>query len=266
MARHPASATTWLLLVVALATLALGLASPAPALADTTTRTFTLQERPASDVATQVRALYPDARVTPHGQSLIVRASRRELEEIATLVRSIDVAPAQLRITLRTRDLIGGGQSGAGLSGGNGQVAAQAERKVISTRSGQQRSLVVQDGQTAHISSGQIRTLPVAVRAGRNPAAVLAQVKTRSGFLVTPQVISDQAVELSIVSFEEDPASLEGYETEALVTLRRVQPGQWITLGGVATSEERQNQGLVYQVNSSRSRNRQVEVKVELLP
>ncbi|MDX1560664.1 MAG: secretin, partial [Marinobacter sp.] len=140
------------------------------------------------------------------------------------------------------------------------------ERRVTSTGNAQERTLVMQDGQSAHITSGQIRTIPVAVRGGRNPAAFLQQVETRSGFLVSPQVISDQAVELSIVSFEEEPANLDGYETEAVVTIRRVEPGQWVSLGSTATRSSQERSGITYQVNSSRSDNRSFEVRVDLLP
>jgi len=233
---------------------------------DLVTHTFTLQARAAEEVADQVRALYPDAGVTAHRQSLIVRSSRRELEEIATLIQSVDVPPVQLRITLRSQEQSGGRHSGAGLSVSNGDAGATVSRRVIRTGGGQQRSLIVQDGQTAHITSGQIRTLPVVIRGGRNPAALLAQVTTRTGFLVTPRVISGQAVELTIVSFEEDPATPEGYDTEALMTLRQVQPGQWVSLGGISSYDEEQQQGLVYRVNSSRSQTRQVQVRVDILP
>ena len=139
------------------------------------------------------------------------------------------------------------------------------ERKVTSTSSSQQRTLVVQDGHSAHISSGQVRTLPVAVRGGRNPAAILEQVETRSGFLVSPQVISDRAIELSIVSFEEDPAAMPGYETEAVVTIRRVEPGEWVALGSTDTSASTGRSGITYSVNSSQTESRRFEVKVDVL-
>lgn len=239
-----------------------------PATAQAETRTYELNNRAGEDVAGQVQALYQGSPVSviARGQQLIVRGEPALLDEIGTLVETLDVAPVQLRITVRSRTDSGGKRSGAGLSITNDQVGVGAERRVITTGQNQERSLVMQDGQSAHITSGQIRTLPVAIQGGRNPAAILQQVETRSGFLVSPQVISNQAVELSIVSFEEDPASIEGYETEALVTVRRVEPGQWVTLGSTSTHTSREQSGITYQVNSSRSDNRSFEVRVELLP
>ena len=173
--------------------------------------------------------------------------------------------PAQLRITVRSRSDIGGKRSGAGVSGTERSVEVNVERKVTSTNASQQRTLVVQDGHSAHISSGQVRTMPVAVRGGRNPAAILAQVETRSGFLVSPQVISDRTIELNIVSFEEDPAAVPGYETEAVVTIRRVEPGEWVTLGSTGSAASSERSGITYSVKSSQTQNRRFEVKVDVL-
>mgnify|MGYP005864216931 CR=1 FL=1 len=255
-----------LLLVLAALTGLLSLLS-SQAVAQSETRAYQLNNRPGEDVAAQIRQLYQSSPVTVTARrtQLVVRGEPELLDEIGMLVETLDVAPVQLRITVRSRTDIGGTRSGGGISVSGGQVELSAQRRVTSTGSTQERTLVVQDGQSAHITSGQIRTIPVAIRGGRNPAAFLEQVETRSGFLVSPQVISDQAVELSIVSFEEDPASLEGYETEAVVTIRRVEPGQWVPLGGTATSSNRERSGIIYQVNSSRSDNRSFEVRVDLM-
>ncbi|PPI83374.1 secretin [Marinobacter maroccanus] len=237
-------------------------------LAQAESRVYQLNNRPGDDVAVQIRELYQGSplTVTARGQQLVVRGEPDLLDEIGRLVETLDVAPVQIRITVRSRTDSGGKRSGAGISASGGQAEISAERRVTTTGSAQERTLVMQDGQSAHITSGQIRTIPVAVRGGRNPAAFLQQVETRSGFLVSPQVISDQAVELSIVSFEEEPANLDGYETEAVVTIRRVEPGQWVSLGSTATRSTQERSGITYQVNSSRSDNRSFEVRVDLLP
>lgn len=247
--------------------LMLGLTS-GPALAQAESRAYQLNNRPGDDVAVQIRELYQGSpvTVTARGQQLVVRGEPDLLDEIGRLVETLDVAPVQVRITVRSRTDSGGKRSGAGISASNGQADISAERRVTSTGSAQERSLIMQDGQSAHITSGQVRTIPIAVRGGRNPAAFLQQIETRSGFLVSPQVISDQAVELSIVSFEEEPANLDGYETEAVVTIRRVEPGQWVTLGSTATRSTQERSGITYQVNSSRSENRSFEVRVDVLP
>ena len=240
----------------------------ASTLAQTGARVYELRNRPADDVASQIRELYQDAALTvsARGQQVVVRGDEPLLDEVGRLIDTMDVAPAQLRITVRSREDVGGKRSGTGVSGSGNQIGVSVERKVTSTNSTRQRTLVVQDGQSAHITSGQVRTLPFVIQGGRNPAAILQQVETRSGFLVSPQVISDRAIELSIVSFEEDPASLPGYETEAVVTLRRVEPGQWVSLGSTSTQANGQHSGITYSVSSSRADNRSFEVKVDILP
>lgn len=230
-------------------------------------RAYQLNNRPATDVANQVRELYQGepVSITAQGQKIVVRGDRQLLDEIATLVNTLDVAPAQLRITVRSTEDIGGKRSGAGVTSTRNEIGVTAEHRVTSTGGSRERSLVVMDGQSAHISSGQVRTLPFAVRGGRNPAAILTQVETRSGFVVSPQVISDRSVELNIVSFEADPAELKGYDTQAVVTIRRVEPGQWISLGSTSTESTSKQSGIAYSVNSSRSDNRSFEVKVDVI-
>ncbi|MGO1460793.1 MAG: secretin [Marinobacter sp.] len=230
-------------------------------------RAYQLANRPGDDVASQIKELYQDESVsiTARGQQLVVRGNSQLLDEIGTLIETLDVAQAQLRITVRSTGNIGGKRSGAGVTTTGNNVGVTVERQVTSTGGSKERSLMVMDGQSAHITSGQVRTLPFAVRGGRNPAAIFEQIETHSGFVVSPQVISDRAIELNITSFEADPAELDGYETQALVTIRRVEPGQWVPLGSTSTQSTSKNSGIAYRVESSRSDNRQFEVKVEVV-
>lgn len=231
-------------------------------------RVYQLNNRTSADVANQIKELYQQApvSVSARGQQLVVRGEPGLLDEIGTLIESIDVPPVQMRISVRYRQDIGGKQSGGGVTISDNRAGANVERRTISTNSSTERQLVVQDGQAAHITSGNVRTIPFAVQGGRNPAAILEQVETRSGFIVTPQAISDQTVELNIVSFEEDPASIQGYKTEALMTIRRVEPGQWVTLGGTSTSQSHRQDRITYRVTGNRSENQSVDVKVDILP
>ena len=254
-------------LMTALFTLVLALASTL-AVAQTESRVYQLNNRTSADVASQVKELYQQSPITviARGQQLVVRGQSGLLDEIGVLIESIDVPPVQMRISVRYRQDIGGKQSGGGVTVSGDRAGAQVERRTISTNSNTERQLVVQDGQSAHITSGNVRTLPFAVQGGRNPAVILEQVETRSGFVVTPQAISDQAVELSIVSFEADPAAMPGYQTEALMTIRRVEPGQWVSLGGTSTASSHRQDGITYRVTGNRSENQSVDVKVDILP
>ena len=126
-------------------------------LAQAESRTYQLNNRPGDDVAVQIRELYQGSpvTVTARGQQLVVRGEPPLLEEIGRLVETLDVAPVQVRITVRSRTDSGGKRSGAGISASNGQAGISAERRVTSTGSAQERSVIMQDGQSAHITSGQ---------------------------------------------------------------------------------------------------------------
>ena len=97
------------------------------AVAQTETRDYQLNNRSAEDVAAQVRQLYQGSSVavTARGAQLVVRGEPELLDEIGRLVETLDVAPVQLRITVRSRTDTGGKRSGvrrsrnsAGFSGG----------------------------------------------------------------------------------------------------------------------------------------------------
>lgn len=231
-------------------------------------RIYKVSNRTAEDIAGQIRQLYGygQVRVTAQGQQLVIRGDTEALDEAGRLIQTLDVAPAQMRITVRSRQTGSGKRSGGGISVDGSQVSVQAERKVTTTRSRQERSVVVQAGQSAHITQGQVRTLPVAIRGGRNPAAILQQVETRSGFLVSPQVISDQMVELTIMSFGNDPEDhVQGYETEAVMTIRRVTTGEWVELGSARQTRAVEESGITYQVGGDSRNNQVFEVLVEVM-
>ncbi|PFG11024.1 secretin [Marinobacter sp. LV10MA510-1] len=243
------------------------------AFAASQSRAYNLNQRPAADVAAQIRDLYEEVNVTVVGQKIVARGETRLLDEIDQIIQQLDVATAQLRISVQSREDIGGKRSGGGVnltqnnaSSNRNTVTISAQSKTTRSSGNRERSLIVQDGQSAQISAGQIRSLPFAARGGRNPAVLLQLVETRSGFVVTPRMISPQNIELSIMSFEQDAPALPGYDTEALMTIRQVQPGQWVSLGGVDRSESRENSGIVYQVNSSENRSSEIRVRVDILP
>lgn len=239
------------------------------ALAASEVRTFALNQRPAQDVAAQLQQLYPnnELTVTAQGQRLVVRAEPQILNEVEALIGTMDVAPAQLRITVRSGGSGSINRQGGGVTINNGNVSVQGERKVTTTRRNQLQTLMVQDGQSAHIKSGQVRALPIAIRGGRNPAALIEQVDISSGFLVTPQVISDQQVELQIMAFDNVPQDNmpAGYETEAVMTIRRVQPGEWVTLGATETQNAGSQSGITYEVGGDRQRSQSFDIKVEVM-
>lgn len=268
----PIRARYYLLAATALLALVMLALSSAAAVASEA-RTYQLNHRPAQDIAGQLRDLYPaeELALTARGNQLIARGQPRLLDEITDLIRLMDVPPVQLRITVRSGQQDNVQRQGAGVGGqvgGHGNVVQiQGQSRTITTRSNTERQLTIQDGQSAHIYSGQVRTLPVAIQGGRNPAMLLDQVETRQGFVVTPQVISEAQIELNIMAFEDDPRNaIPGYDTEAVVTIRRVAPGEWVELGSTRTTSQSQDSGITYRVGGDQRANQRFDVRVDLLP
>lgn len=236
-----------------LACLSLLLAIPA-AFAAPESHVFELENRRAQTVVPQLRNLYgDDIKLSPDGQNLMVRAEPEQLAEIKTLLRQIDQPIRQVRLSLRHRDMA------------SGEDDSRSSKRVYSTRKDSTRSLVVQDQQIAQISSGRIARLPVAARGGRNPMVILEEVDMTSGFLVRPSVLSEDQVELHITAIRNEPIPGQpDYETAGVVTIRRVNPGEWVELGKERRSARTQQGSRVYSTQSKG--NRLWEVKVNVLP
>lgn len=232
-------------------------------------RTFILDKRPAAEVANQLQALYPaeELAISTQGQQIIARAEPPVLGEIEQLIDTMDVAAVQMRISVRSGHNLNAKSTGAGaVVQKDGDVGVGAKHRVTTTRNTNTRSVVVQNEASAQITSGQVRTLPVVLQGGLEPAAILDQVETRSGFVVSPRFISDQTVELTVMSFEEDPAdAMPGYETEAVMTIRRVGTGQWVELGSSQSSQASNRAGVTYRTGGERQENQRFQVKVSIL-
>ncbi|MGM0450851.1 MAG: secretin N-terminal domain-containing protein [Pseudomonadota bacterium] len=233
--------------------LSLTLAAPF-ALSAPENHVFTLENRTADEVAPQLRNLYGDElQLSPDGQDLMVRAEPEQLAEIKSLLKQIDQPARQVRLSLRHRDMAAGDSDNRG------------SKRVYSTKETSTRSLVVQDQQIARISSGRVARLPVAARGGKDPAVILEEVDISSGFLVRPTVLSKDQVELHITAIRNEP--IEGqpdYETAGVVTIRRVNPGEWVELGEERRSTRSREGSRLY--GTSSEGNRLWEVKVEVLP
>ena len=225
-----------------------------PAQAQVQTRIFDLHNRPAQELVGEIRALYPgnEVHLTAHGQQLVVRASSADISDIARLVQRLDVPPHQLRITVRK------------VYGDQEQNSAGS--RTISTAQNPSHSVVVQDGQGAHVSAGSIQQVPVAVQGGKNPAALLKSVNYNSGFIVRPQFISNHQIELHIIAFDNEPRSGGAQsQTAAVVTIRRVEPGHWVPLGGTARKQQQQQSGKTWQAGGAQENNSHYEVRVEVV-
>lgn len=232
--------------------LSLMLAAPL-AMGASESHVFELENRPAEDVAPQLRNLYGDElQLSPDGQNLMVRAEPEQLAEIKSLLKRIDQPVRQVRLSLRHREMASSDDQGG-------------SSRSYSTKRDATRSLVVQDQQIARISSGRVARLPVAARGGKDPMVILEEVDMTSGFLVRTTVLSENQVELHITAIRNEPIQGQpDYETAGVVTIRRVTPGEWVELGEERRSTATREGSRVYSTPSKA--NRLWQVKVEVLP
>jgi len=227
-----------------------------PALADTEVHVFELENRRAQSLIPQLQSLYggDDVVFSPDGQRLMVRATPEQLAEIDQLLRHIDVAARQLRITVRE-------------SSGGEASSQNRQNRTRSTGSQRTQTLTVEDGQIASIRSGRISALPVAVQGGDNPAAILEKVDQTSGFLVEASVLSEEMVELRITAMRNDPVvGMPGHETAAVVTMRRASTGEWVNLGQETREQQARSGSRVISSQAASSDNRSWDIKVDVLP
>jgi hypothetical protein len=86
-----------------------------------------------------------------------------------------------------------------------------------------------------------------------------------SGFYVVPRLQGDE-VTLEILQHDDRPGRRRGViNTQSAGTMVRGRLGEWVELGGVATSNNNRQGGPGRSVNSRGSNNRAIQVKVECL-
>lgn len=216
---------------------------------------FELSNRQASELVSQLKTLYPDQEVifSADGQRLMVKGPATVVAEVGELARRLDVAPAQLRITVLRHQA-------------SQDKVSTGER--LSTRARQsQQSVVVQSGETARIEAGVIRRVTSAVAGGDYVGLVAEDTPMTSGFMVQPRALGSNQIELRIISFNDDPARHKAYgssrDTAAVVTQRRVSPGEWVNLGSAAEAHTAEHQGVTY---STRDSGQTWSIKVDLVP
>jgi type II secretory pathway component GspD/PulD (secretin) len=237
--------------VLLLLALALALAAP-PARAQEM-EVFNLRHRTADQVIPILQPLVePGGAISGLQNQVIVRASRRNLEQIRQALAAIDSAPRRLLISVR-QDAAGSlAQRGAAVSGTISNQGSNVDVRVRdSAASGTERvDQQVQglDGSPAFISIGQ----SVPVQTGvvtQGPGGTWVQGGTtiqnyQTGFFVVPRVAGDR-VTLEVSTQRDRPTGFGTAQTQALSTVASGRLGEWIALGGVGQSEAQAQRGIL---------------------
>ena len=238
-----------------------------------------LQHRRADALLSQLAPFVePGGALSGMDDTLILRASKRNQQEIRELVAALDTPVRRLMISLRQE---GSDSSDAGGAGVSGRVDVGASGMAISGRghlyqsdSRSRRDVAQQvqtiDGGRAVIMVGQSYLLPmrqlVIGPAGAVLAETLVQRDLASGLVAVPR-LAGETVTIDISPRDETPGPLPGsVNSQRLLTTVSGRIGEWMELGGSATQQSTAGGGLASQVTQSASRERRLLLKVDVLP
>ncbi|WP_158304924.1 secretin N-terminal domain-containing protein [Hahella chejuensis] len=235
--------------------------------------TITLQHRTAEDMARQVRELYPadQAHISGHLNQLLIRADDSVIDEIQDLVMQLDTPQRQFLITISRDRSRMGENSGWGVSGvisnEGGSARVEAGKKVYSTRGGGQQTLTVVEGSSAFINTGQKQPVRTTQRINGRVVDSVEYLDLSSGVYVEPRLTGQNRVELKVrsQSNERDDIQQQRINTSSLDTLRVVQLGEWVELGGATLTSNRSDSGITYSTRRQSADEQSVLIKVELL-
>ncbi len=290
--RHPQLTTLSLFLV----TVVLMLSCCETAMAEM--RIFELQYRSAAELIEPVQTLLSDqARVAAYRNSLTVKATSNELDEIAQLIDILDQPQRMLRILVdqgrvedsSTRELGGSGRIESGTTtidlgrhsqvpreGGTvvyrsgdselklfGQEAVRHESRVVN------QFVAVMEGQEARISVG--RSVPYTSRmrslCGHHSGCVetVQYQNVDTGFIVLPEIYGD-LVQLKISPFMAflDPKKPRQIVFQESSTKVRVPLGQWYDLAGHVEEQDEVSREILGRGDRSSKIDGTIRLKVEL--
>ena len=240
---------------------------------------ISLKHRNAESLLPQLAPFVePGGAISGMNDKIFLRASARNLADIAKLVASLDTPLRRLLISVRQDGTSTDEERGAGVSG---RVAVGGGAPVVSgrghlyqsdSRGRRDTSQQVQtiDGGRAAILVGESFFLPlrqvVLTPAGVVISETLVQRDLGTGFVAVPR-LSGERVTLDISPRDDTPGPLPGsVNVQRLVTTISGRLGEWLELGGSAGEQSGSSGGIASYGTRSASRTRRLLLKVEELP
>lgn len=243
---------------------------------------ITLQHRFAADLLPIISPMTgSDGTATGMHNQLVLRASPDRMREIEAVVRQLDVARVNRRITinntnnsqsqLNRTDVRGrikidnmtiGNETNAGANSGNMIV----ERNRINTQKNSSQFLNVLDGERAFIRVGKI--VPFTQEWVAITSRYVQLTRTTEwrdiavGFAVRPRTIGNQ-VELEITPRIASLNNQGHIDFETLSTTLRVSLNEWVDIGGIMQNRDDISQKILGLQNSRSSRQSSLVIKVD---
>lgn len=232
---------------------------------------FSLQHRTAEQVIPILRPLVePGGAITGMQNRVIVRASRRNIEQVRQALAAIDTVPRRLVISVR-QDAAGSlAARGGSVSGAIGRRGSDVDLRLRDSAARASESVTQQvqalEGSPAFISVGQSAPVQTGT-VTQTPWGTLAQggttiQSTSTGFYVVPRIAGDR-VTLEVSAQRGRLTGGGSAQGQSISTVASGRVGEWIELGGVAQSAAVDQRGILSGGQAVRSDNRSVFVRVD---
>jgi hypothetical protein len=228
--------------------------------------TFTLNQVSAAEVAEVVRdVISADSSVNYFQNKLIVKATPTEIEQIRSLLKTLDATGRQLWIAVKVD---GGGSANSSQqtietspSHHNGSSTSTTTTVTIDQRSHSTsgaggHGVRATEGSPAYITTGQT----VAMRRVINGQHHI--IESSSGFYATARINNDSVA----IKIDQQRNHLEGGTIISQQLQSRVSGalGQWIAIGSVSDSQQRDNQSYTDRSASQHSGGGTIYIKVDV--
>lgn len=231
----------------------------------------TLQHRMAEELLPSLEPFVDkDGVISARGNQIFMRSSLKNLRELKAIIQRLDQASKRLLIEVRQPLSSSRHSQQTNISGSlslpdnNTQLRLKTYGTSDRDSASTDQQIQVLEGHTALIKTGKL--VPMArQRRGSDGKieSVIEQQDVSSGFQVTPRLNGD-IVLLEIMPFSASQASTGGgviNQQQAFTTVS-TKLGEWLEIGGVSSSQQRNGNGTVYKTHGRNQQQRQILIRV----
>jgi len=240
---------------------------------------ISLKNRPASEIQPIIASLLDSSdSVIPNGFNLIIKTTPTKLSEIKAIIKQLDNALNNLKITViqsaetRAKELNAGINVNVTIplhkpSAIQGNVNARYQQKDHQKSRRNEQVLTTLEGTAAYIKAGSnqpIQTTRIYNSAyGQRTVSRETQfIEATTGFAVLPRLNGEQVI-LEISPWSDNMRRNGRLETQGAKTTIRTHLGEWVEIGSVDEQKQSENSGLLSHQQSNRSQTTHILVKID---
>lgn len=254
------------------------LLQPVAADENLTLYTFNMRHRPAEVmVDTLIPLLAPNGRISASGNTLILKTTSANFNELVLLLEELDTPLQQLLISVRQSQRGNLNSGGLSTQGGitRGRVRVDGKpldkrdfssntsvhKKTYTTKSHSNYQLRAVEGEPVYIQSGQEVPIHSRYSIDGQTAQQTHYKNVTSGFYVTA-FVHDNTVTLHINS-RSNQLNGNNIDTRELSTQLNANIGEWIELGAVTDTNDSTQRGVIHYQAGAKRDDASMQIKVE---